>query len=106
MKKLKNGFTLIEFMIVVSIIALLAAIAVPSFITVRSKNRCFSNLRQIDKAKGQYAKDNSNAAPTDLAQLIGKNDYLKATPICKGGGSYTLNALGVKPACSVHGTAP
>jgi len=106
MKKQKNGFTLVEFMIVVAIIALLAAIVVPSFMTVHSKNLCFSNLRQIDKAKGQYVKDNSKAVPTNLSQLIGKGDYLKDTPVCKGGGTYTLNALGVKPSCSVHGTAP
>ena len=106
MKKQKNGFTLIEFMIVVAIIALLAAIAVPSFIRVRSKNLCFSNLRRIDKVKRQYTKDNSNAVPTNLSQLMGKGEYLRDTPACKGGGTYTLNALGVKPSCSVHGTAP
>src|ERR1700710_952201 len=71
--KRNNGFTLIEIMIVVAIIGLLAAIAIPNFVSARTtaqKTTCLNNLRLISSAKAQYALENPSVlesiVPTSL----------------------------------------
>ena len=102
----RKGFTLVEIMIVVLIIGILLAIAVPNFIKARETSRsksCVANLKQIEAAKEQWCMDFKQAATATpgTADLYGTTNYVKNTPDCPSGGSYTIGDMSTRPTCSI-----
>src|SRR5436309_12967633 len=94
--KSKRAFTLVEIMIVVLIIGILLAIAVPNFMKARDNSRaksCIANLQQISAAKEQAAMDlklQDTDTPTQ-GQL--EPDYIKKFPTCPANGTYAINVI-------------
>ncbi len=102
----RYGYTLVEILIVVLIIGILLAIAVPSYFNASERARataCRANLRKIQAAKEQWALVNRRpgTATPGWAQLVPQ--FLQQQPQCPSGGSYTLRNVRTPPTCSVAG---
>ena len=98
-KSARGAFTLVEIMIVVSIIALLAAIAVPGFLRARKRSqasRIINDLRLIDAAVDQYAIENSKGSGTVLTTSDWTNYLKKDTNLYTTGVDILGNAYGTQ----------
>ena len=76
MKRMKKGFTLVEIMIVVAIIAILAAVAIPNFIRYRNDSRtaaCIANMKQLQTAAESYLTKHPGATPS-ISDLCGPGE--------------------------------
>lgn len=101
-----RGFTLIEILIVVAILGVIMAIAVPNFLKTRTQAQikvCIENLAQIESAKQLWGLENNkkNGDAVGQADLIGPALYMKKMPACPAGGNYEINPIGTVTTCTI-----
>jgi type II secretory pathway pseudopilin PulG len=101
----------VEIMIVVAILGIIVAIAVPTFFRARELSRvraCQENMHKIDGAKQQWALDTlaTAGATPDWVDLVGVEAYIRRSPVCPGSGTYTINTVADEPACSLSSRNP
>ena len=104
----RQGFTLVEMLIVLAIFGILIALAFPNYLKSRAQARkqlCIENLSQIETAKEVWGAEHSkkNGEIPEEGDLIGDGRYIKKLPVCPAGGVYDFEAVGVIATCTIPG---
>ncbi len=105
----KRGFTLIEILIVVAIMGLILAIALPNFLKIRRDAQtkiCLENMAQIESAKQIWGVENRKGLDDEVTEvdLVGPTLYIKERPLCPStGDTYTYNTIGTPVSCATPG---
>jgi len=100
----KRGFSIIEIMAVVLLIALVLAIAIPNLVESRKRaqtNVCITNLRRIEEAKAVWVANGAVGEENSMVTLV--PTYIKRTSSCPAGGIYTVGDRNTSPTCTESG---
>ena len=106
----RHAFTLVEIMVVVAVISLLTAIAVPNFVKARATaqaDACINNLRKIDDAASQFAIERGKSTGDPVSLNRDLTPYIKMNaagklPSCPAHGTYGIENIGDRPDCSLR----
>ena len=101
-----KGFTIVEIMIVIAVIGIIAALAVPYYMTSRDKAWkmvCIANLKHIYDAKSIWALTEGKTSESVPVWDDLVPEYLQSQPSCGAGGIYDIKQVDEYPTCTVEG---
>lgn len=105
----RHAFTLVEIMVVIAIIGLLCAVAIPNWVRARANSQasaCINNLKKIDDAASQFAIEMHKSTGDHVSLNRDLTPYIKMNsagrlPACPASGVYGIESVGDTPVCSL-----